>query len=373
MLDTIWIKGSDSFRHKSSLIKKLLTTGEHKYLGDLRYFDFSSTQYSQSKQLSLLDNIVVKGKVREDQSTVLDIKFSLPKIVKGSSLFEVSTEVDIKKGQDIISDKLEAVGIYDIKWDALNITRLDICRNIPLKHSYHNYFESLGRVNTGRYDNKRFEKTTYFSNKAREVKIYSKLPEVMHELKQAIKKNKKIPSHVLAELDKYKEKGQDIARVEIANYGKKNINKIFGDPKENSTYNNLYQIDDIKTFMSHQLEHLKKSSSNNFMALEISQGRDLLKTVCQGKIENYVSKYGIINFVENMFQENWGRVKKHLIEIAPYEKGDKSFYTWVQRSDKKLKLLYNYFKLDEKARAKQESKPVYLKDNDLLEELFKAS
>jgi hypothetical protein len=153
------------------------------------------------------------------QSNRLNFHTSLPKLLYGSSLWEVK-ETDKDKLIELIQKKLfdecgvsVSEGLEDFK-----LSRVDFCKNVPVEHHPTDYISSLNQFKYSRREKANYKNETLsFRNTRRELTFYDKVEEVSRQEKnEEIKKIVSTMPH-------------NILRVETRFRNSSVVKKEFGD------------------------------------------------------------------------------------------------------------------------------------------------
>jgi len=140
--------------------------------------------------------------VRDD---FLYLSTSLPKLLKGSSFYEVK-ENDVEQAVETVEKKLSSSGVNvsDNNLDDFTFSRLDVCKNLEVEHYIPEYLLLLNDFTFSRRAKRDIdEETISFRNSSQEFTFYNKLKEV--------KQDKETPLEIYEEL---KGKPENLLRVE---------------------------------------------------------------------------------------------------------------------------------------------------------------
>jgi len=199
------------------------------------------------------------------QDYFLKVTASLPKILYGSSYYEVN-EGDYDKSIKAIEKRLQNVGIVTDKGsvESFNLHRIDFCRNIETEHHLMDYLSLLSNYRISRRDKLEYRhETLTFYNGQQELSFYNKLRE--------IKQDKKVNQEFK---DKISGKPENILRVESRLKRFRVINKEFNklETKLADVFNfNLCRdrlLQDIDRLIKNKGEQLELNFEDNSKLLE---------------------------------------------------------------------------------------------------------
>lgn len=124
-------------------------------------------------------------KINSDENKTLSFHTSLPKVLHGTSLFEIQ-ENDTERAMKSIENNLEKAGVYIDKNDLedFNLSRIDFCRNIQVDNNIIDYLLYFDRCYFSRRLKTEIKKETVtYGNKSQQLSMYNKVKEILDTVK----------------------------------------------------------------------------------------------------------------------------------------------------------------------------------------------
>lgn len=260
-------------------IQLLIPESEFIILDSNRFFlnNFKDKYGNWREQFKAEGFIINKRKFSSSRS-FYSILFSVSTLLNGVNLSS-DTPINVHDLIELISNKFERFRVKINDWSRVNISRIDIFRNVILNINYKEYsefFNAFKFLKTKR----NYENTTYYSNKQACLCIYDKSEQI--ELKLQL-----VPS-------------KQIIRFEIRLKNSKKVRANF------KTFNHQYDESD-----SYMIEHLENFDCDQYF---ISQFKKILKPIMN--FQFVPASSSLKREIKHYFCEKRNRNPRRIAEIS---------------------------------------------------------
>ncbi len=233
---------------------------------------------------------------------VLYCQTSLPKLLYGSSLFEVK-ESDLDRSVAAIEKKLTEAGV-DIPHNNLSdftLSRVDFCRNLRVDHAPMDYLVALGDFYMPRRAKQDIEhETVTFRNSDHEMVFYNKVREVRETEKQ------KSVRDLAATMP------EDILRVECREKRRRAIKRFLpaGELRLSSVFNRKL----CQERLLREMDLLVRGADRQ-VELNFRENSELLQSIAvrrrRGVFQEFLAVKGAREFIKE-FRGDWSKIKEFL-------------------------------------------------------------
>jgi hypothetical protein len=240
--------------------------------------------------------------IRPDDT--LYLKTSLPKLIYGSSLYEIK-EQDLERCVDAIERKLDYTGVT-IDKSAVSeseLSRVDFCRNLKVEHNLMDYIVLLSKYRISRRDKLEYKKETVaFHNGSQDLVFYNKLRET--------KQDKSIEQEIR---DMLKGQQENILRIESRLKGKRVVDREL--KRIDKKFNNVFSFELCKNRLIGEMDKLTNNDDSTQLELNFQENSNLLTHIKSKKERNifleFLSIKGLDRFLIE-FQYDFQMIKEFL-------------------------------------------------------------
>ena len=238
----------------------------------------------------------------QDGETALYFQTSVPKLLYGTSYFEVK-EQDGERAKDVIENKLTEAGVLYPKnnLQSFDLSRLDLCRNIQVDYPIENYLTCLKNFDMSKRNKQNFKQETLtYYNKRQELSFYNKIKE--------IKDTEKSTETQLFISDK----PENILRIESRLKQKKVIETELN---KKIKFENIFNFNLCKDNLIKNMSRLAKKDTQLELSFEDEDARltELRAQHARDISDKYIFQIGFQNFFASK-DHDWELVRKFLID-----------------------------------------------------------
>lgn len=272
---------------------------------------------------------------------VLYLQTSLPKLLYGTSLFEVQP-TDFEQAVDKIQDKLSEAGveIADNRLADFQLSRIDLCRNLEVEHSPMDYLVYLSdRYMPRRQKRDISHETLSFRNSDRELTFYNKVRE--------IRQTEKDPRV----LKLVQNRPENILRIESRLKKRRVIDKTLQLGKPEVQLSAVFDSGVCRNHLLHEVDSLVASAESQG-EFNFHENSLLLQAIAErrkrGVFKEFLAVRGVREFLTD-FRGDWGKIR----EFLEFHYGKSQTYQLVAELKKYRSLLVETAERDLLAEIRQ--------------------
>lgn len=242
-------------------------------------------------------NLTVKEDF-ETRAPLLYVQSSLPKLLFGTSLYELK-ETDGARALEALSERLRESGVHSTGLANFELSRLDYCRNLTVERLPADYLLVLKNFELSRRNKQQFKgETLTFYNKSAELSFYNKVKEV---------RDKEDSPDIVSLL---KDRKEDILRVESRLLKKKVIERELGELS-------LAEVFDFALCKENLLRNFNRLSKTEVqLEFNFESNRELAQQLrrehTRGVFDKFLRQVGLKQFLASM-DFDWQLVRSFVV------------------------------------------------------------